>query len=1763
MRLNIRARLNLEVAKFKANTKIVASQFRAMSTGAKRFSDNVDHYAKRSIKTTQQINAQRVQDTSRTGQAILAREKQIANDRYSVIMQAARKAARDKSKLELDAVRNRGGIRPGTNVGRNLGLEAKQQKEISAMARMSAKERARYERELAKQFKAMEKEKLAAAKARLKRQTELEKAWAKNDKALLKDILSAYKSGAKERVAAEKAALKEISRANKEEAARQNRLATNAIKHARAQQKAREAAAKQTKKLEADSIKSANKAQLANWFNSKKFERQMAGARYALYDISRRAAGFGAAIAGAFALAAREAIKFESAFTSVERTTQLSLQSNIPEVKQQADELRDSLIQMSLEIPVAFEDVTKAATLGAQLGIAADAVDGFSETVIKFAAITGISVDEVGMSFGRLAQLLDVPVSQFENLSSAITFTGINSVATDREILRMAESIGAAGYQAGLSADEVVGFSSALASLKVRPEEARGVFTRLFRTFDIEASLASERMEDFAAMMGRTTEQATSLYKNDPTEFFKQFLYGANATGELNVAMKELGINNTRELNVITRLAGNMGVLEEALADSREQYLLGTYSGEAFAQVVDDVASRIQIMQNSVSAMAAALGEQFMPFIAGAADFIASLAKNISNMSPVGKFFIAFVGAAVAGISLFYAALTAGIAGLLALKFAFKALAVDGAKANISIGTFTALARSMFGASTQATAGVVGLSGGLKVLGISMKSLPGIGLVLTLAGIAAALIDFGFTAANSSEKMKELGQAGLEAGGGLSEAMEAIARDADLGNKAIGRFNITMSEEEKQISANKKAYLEMADAHDKRTKSQGKLPEAFDKTTGSIEDNTQAILDNKDAQAGPSGGVDVDETLAIEQGEEYVKWLALGARKYAKEDGSTGDILAEMLEFGIGTDAESMLTKLGFDYMEMYEAAVADAAKDGAGAQAYADAFDASFTTSLDAIAFKAGTTFSDRVAQAVKSGEITAETGAVFQQMFDQSGLSMQDFFSKIRVIPGAFDEAALAADSVNTEVKKLATADAIEKTRNSAAGLTEDIEDAAEAAEDLKDVLNELFSAQLTENAAADAFDSLIGGLEGTKGEMLGLESAARENFGNFTSFIKSASEAANAAGEGTSGALARIIEGLYGISDAGYETAEAFDVAKGVIVQSLIEINPQLAELYTELSGQKDLAGIESVVRGFYAVKMAAATTLSQAISFSDEMNRILDSLVVSGSRYVFSATQVQKSTEKTLTALEKLQAAIAKVFSSTNSRIAVQDSINSLGDSLRENGRTFSVWSERGRGNVESLFGAIDALAESSGGDLQKFANQLGTLRAALVKAGAPASALKYIDDALKSTGKTAKVSTKEVNRFYKELTDNNSAKRSLAEIASAVGEVQSALKSSISAYFAQQRAVDDITLGWYDMADAADAASKAVASAQSTIDDANQSIIEANASIKELQAEGKTLEYQLQIAVKYGDELRAEEIRAQIASINADIAGERDNITDANRTISEASAEMAEAQGNLGLKPTTKQMIEQSRALEDMALKYADATAWMLVTAKEGDDLNKIIEDQVTKFENNAKQMGYSEKEAKRLGDILRTELKKSMDDIPKDITTNISAETGEALSKVTQFAKDANSRLATIKDKTVTVTTKYIEQIVPGRVGGMSANPTHWLSAGGYVAGPGSSTSDSIPARLSNGEYVIKAAAVSRYGVDFFNALNQMQAPRMSSASVAASVSSGSQTVYLSTEDRNLLRQAIDRPIALYTDNATIAKSANDGNALLAQRGIR
>lgn len=77
---------------------------------------------------------------------------------------------------------------------------------------------------------------------------------------------------------------------------------------------------------------------------------------------------------------------------------------------------------------------------------------------------------------------------------------------------------------------------------------------------------------------------------------------------------------------------------------------------------------------------------------------------------------------------------------------------------------------------------------------------------------------------------------------------------------------------------------------------------------------------------------------------------------------------------------------------------------------------------------------------------------------------------------------------------------------------------------------------------------------------------------------------------------------------------------------------------------------------------------------------------------------------------------------------------------------------------------------------------------------------------------------------------------------------------------------------------------------------------------------------------------------------------------------------------------------------------------------------------------------------------------------------------------------------------------------------VPDWVPGIGGKHTSFgmiprLATGGYVDGVGTSTSDSNPALLSRGEYVVKASTVREFGVDFFDRLNAGQLPTSAGAS--------------------------------------------------------
>ncbi|MEO5317589.1 phage tail tape measure protein [Arthrobacter sp. CC3] len=164
------------------------------------------------------------------------------------------------------------------------------------------------------------------------------------------------------------------------------------------------------------------------------------------------------------------------------------------------------------------------------------------------------------------------------------------------------------------------------------------------------------------------------------------------------------------------------------------------------------------------------------------------------------------------------------------------------------------------------------------------------------------------------------------------------------------------------------------------------------------------------------------------------------------------------------------------------------------------------------------------------------------------------------------------------------------------------------------------------------------------------------------------------------------------------------------------------------------------------------------------------------------------------------------------------------------------------------------------------------------------------------------------------------------------------------------------------------------------------------------------------------------------------------------------------------------------------------------------------ELQAKLGDTYKSLYDTARAFGASETKA---DDLARSAL-----GIPKDVNIQTAIQNyADTLAKANEI-KNAIDRIPTYKQSSIHVQYTESGTAVRDRAGdaGMSnmvqahreggliqfANGGHvrGFATAGYVRGPGTGTSDEINARLSNGEYVIRASKVAQYGVKTFDAYN-------------------------------------------------------------------
>ena len=238
---------------------------------------------------------------------------------------------------------------------------------------------------------------------------------------------------------------------------------------------------------------------------------------------------------------------------------------------------------------------------------------------------------------------------------------------------------------------------------------------------------------------------------------------------------------------------------------------------------------------------------------------------------------------------------------------------------------------------------------------------------------------------------------------------------------------------------------------------------------------------------------------------------------------------------------------------------------------------------------------------------------------------------------------------------------------------------------------------------------------------------------------------------------------------------------------------------------------------------------------------------------------------------------------------------------------------------------------------------------------------------------------------------------------------------------------------------------------------------------------------------------------------ELVEAQQEAAGVVLSLRDAERQFEQsvADADAALKENGATLDITTEKGRANQAALDDVASAGWDVIASMRENGSTQEDLQAQMQTTRDRFLSVAGQMGMTSDEAHRLADELGL--------IPADVSVEVAVKgLSDALSRLGVLDQTLNS----IDGKTVTasVAIKQYGQAAMatggpvgdpfGVLGYATGGATRGFPGGGGVHGPGTGTSDSIPAWLSNGEWVIKASSVAKYGHAFMAALNAGTLPR-------------------------------------------------------------
>lgn len=423
----------------------------------------------------------------------------------------------------------------------------------------------------------------------------------------------------------------------------------------------------------------------------------------------------GAAMAAGAVASAKFAIDFENNFADVTKTVD-GTDAQLNKIKQDIIDMTTVGINGHSAIPQTTAELTELAAAGGQLGIQTENISGFTETMAMMGSATNLAGEEGAKTLARFMNVANVSQSEVQNLGSSIVDLGNHFATTEAEIAAMAQRMGATGTAVGISAQDILAYSTALSSLGVEAEAGGSSISRIWMDIQTQVSTGGKLLGDFAKVSGKTTKEFAEGWKNDASGTFKDFVDGLSKSKDLVGTLKNLGFDNIRDLQALQKLAGPQGIqlLNDALQRSNNAWSENTALVNEFENKAGTTASQIQVMKNNLVEAGRSLGETFLPSINNGVTDIKNFAQGVANMSDGQKQALITTGKWVIGLGAAGKA-TSGVLKSVGNTADAFAKIKKAQEAGGVLAKFAPALTAIKGAAPYAAAGIIAVTAAVKI----------------------------------------------------------------------------------------------------------------------------------------------------------------------------------------------------------------------------------------------------------------------------------------------------------------------------------------------------------------------------------------------------------------------------------------------------------------------------------------------------------------------------------------------------------------------------------------------------------------------------------------------------------------------------------------------------------------------------------------------------------------------------------------------------------------------------------------------------------------------------------------------------------------------------------------------------------------------------------------------------------------------------------------------------------------------------------------